>query len=471
MQIAGAPPSVFISSTVKEFRDLRSAIAYTLRTQGFTVYQSEASDFDIHGDRSAIQECLANIHDRDFYILLVGNTRGNLFEEGISITRKEYRTARDDFLSTGRPRLFLYLRDRTEIELQGSRKVQSAVGIDDPSHLASFINEIQEPGMEGAPNYLTRFRDFEHLMESLEIRMNLGRNLAEKIIRHSLLSELLSNLSKMVHRSGTSAYARHRYMAKTRSDIPITPDDLSHNTSITEKQMISLALSLTHRTRGEDLKTRSIEDALDRGVFITFNSANGAPQESTLHKTLRQTLEDIKDLHRLDRPSDQYSWDIKILAAISARRRGPLASLEIVGWDLATAFRHYDLMENMFQGHVALCQVLLGLSEEFPSYHRRPITPLGEQEQQKLHAEAASGIEISRLIQNNIWPFGNRVPRELYGKTRADQVEKIANNMDRILTNLGIEEQHKDISKRAAEDYLDMDTPLPEEGIENLGTR
>jgi len=93
MRITTTPPSVFISSTVKEFRDLRSAIAYTLRTQGFTVHQSEASDFDIRGNRSAIEECLASIHDCDFYILLVGNTRGHLFKDGISITRQEYRTA------------------------------------------------------------------------------------------------------------------------------------------------------------------------------------------------------------------------------------------------------------------------------------------------------------------------------------------------------------------------------------------
>lgn len=469
MLITSTPPSVFISSTVKEFRDLRSAIAYTLRAQGFTVYQSEASDFDIHGDRSAIEECLANIRNCDFYILLVGNTRGNLFEDGISITRQEYRTARDASLSTGRPRLFFYLRETTELALQGNRKTQSAAGIDDPNHLASFINEIQRPGIEGAPNYLTRFRDFEHLMDSLVIRMNLGRTLSEKIIRHSLLSELLSNLSNMVWRSGTYAYPRHRYMHKTRESIQIAPKDLDQNVLITDDQVISLTFSLVGRTRGENLKTRSIEDALDRGVFLEFNPTNGTPQESVLHKALQQTLEDIQALRYLDMTTDQEKWDINILAAISTRWRGRPNSLAILGFNLTSAFRHYDLMEDIFQGHLALCQVLLGLSEEFPSYHRRPLTPLGEQEQRKIHAEIVSGIEISKLIQNSIWPFGNRVPREVFGKTREDQVKKIADNMYKTLTNLGIEaKQDKDILERAAEDYLDMETPLPEEGIQYL---
>jgi len=92
-------PSVFISSTVKEFRDLRSAIAFTFQEQGFIVYQSEAVNFDIKGDRTAFDECFENINKCDYYILLVGNTTGSLFEKGISITRQEYRVARSAFMS------------------------------------------------------------------------------------------------------------------------------------------------------------------------------------------------------------------------------------------------------------------------------------------------------------------------------------------------------------------------------------
>ena len=65
-------PYVFISSTVKEFRDLRSAIAYTLRTQGFNVYQSEAADFDVKGDRSAFEECFTNV--RNLHSLVTNKT-------------------------------------------------------------------------------------------------------------------------------------------------------------------------------------------------------------------------------------------------------------------------------------------------------------------------------------------------------------------------------------------------------------
>jgi len=53
------------------------------------VYLSETVDFDIRGDRTAFDECFENINKCDYYILLVGNTRGSLFEEGVSITRQD----------------------------------------------------------------------------------------------------------------------------------------------------------------------------------------------------------------------------------------------------------------------------------------------------------------------------------------------------------------------------------------------
>ena len=136
-------PSVFISSTVKEFRDLRSAIAYTLRTQGLNVLLSEAADFDVQGDRSAFEECFTNIRNSDFYVLLIGSTRGHFFQDNISITRQEYRVAREAFLSTGHPRLFFYLCETSELALRANEQDQKNAGIDDPNHLSSFIDEVQ----------------------------------------------------------------------------------------------------------------------------------------------------------------------------------------------------------------------------------------------------------------------------------------------------------------------------------------
>lgn len=467
-----ASPSVFISSTVKEFRDLRSAIAYTLRAQGVTVFLSEAADFDVRGDRSAIEECFANIRASDYYILLIGSTRGNLYEEGTSITRKEYRVARNQFLCSGRPRLFFYLREAAGIALRGYQEVQKAAGIDYPDHLNSFIDEVERPQIDGAPNYLTRFHDFEDLIHSVTSRLNLGRTLSETLTRHSLASELLSNLTLMMERAGTTAVPRHRYMSRIREGISITEQDLCQRIVLSDDQVISLVFALPGRTRGKDLRTKAIEESLDRGVFLTFNAANGTVEESPLHKALRHTSEDIQTLCRLDTPNAAPDWDSKILTDIKARWRGHPDLFKVMGHDLAYTLAHYDRVENVFSGHLALCKVLLGMSEELQSYQRQPTTPLGNLMEQQISAERVSAGEITFLIQNSIWPFGPRVPREIFGTTRKEQVQKIADKMHTILTNAGIDvDLHQGILKNAAEKFLDEHTALPEEGIEDLRPR
>lgn len=465
-------PSVFISSTVRDLRDLRSAIAYTMRTQGLTVYLSEAADFDVRGDRSAVEECFENIRACDYYILLIGNTRGNLFEEGTSVTRQEYRVARNQFLSSGRPRLFFYLRKDTEAAIRASQKEQTAAGIDDPDHLTSFINEVEQPGIEAVPNYLTRFYDFEDLIRSLVSRLNLGRTLSETLTRHSLVSELESNLTSMMQRTGSSAFPYHRYMSKVRDEISITPQELDRSVVLSDDHVISLVFALVGRTRGKDLRTKVIEESLDRGVFLTFNAVNGTLEESPLHKALRQTFEDIQVLRRSDTPNADSDWGSKILADIRARWRGRPHSSKVNGYDLASALAHYDRVENVFSGHLALCKVLLGLTEQLPSYKRQPATPLGDREDQQLRAEHVSTAEIAHLIQNDIWPFGNRIPRDILGPTHGEQVQTIADNMYAILMNAGISANlDPAILKSAAKRFVDEHTALAEEGIDDLRSK
>ncbi len=279
------------------------------------MYQSEIADFDVHGDRSAFEECFTNIRDCDFYILLIGSTRGNLCQDGISITRQEYRVARETFLSTGRPRLFFYLRETSEVALRGNEQDRVAMGIDDPDHLASFIDEVQSPEVESTPNYLTRFRNFEDVMISLSGGMNLGRNLSEKLIRHSLLSELLSNLALLVERNHGTVFPTHWYMSKVREDIKMTPKDTLRKIIIKDDHATRLGVASVGNVVGKNLHTRCIEDALDRGVFFTFDPKTGMFQESPLHQSLQQTLEDIQSLRLLDPVTDGDNWGTKIQKA------------------------------------------------------------------------------------------------------------------------------------------------------------
>lgn len=88
-------PKVFISSTVYDFKDIRSALKFYLEEHGYIVYTSESSDFKVDVKVHSYEACLNLIDECDYFILLIGSRVGCWYdkENKISITRQEYRHA------------------------------------------------------------------------------------------------------------------------------------------------------------------------------------------------------------------------------------------------------------------------------------------------------------------------------------------------------------------------------------------
>ena len=88
-------PTFFISSTIYDFRDLRSALKFYLEELGYQVYASEYNDFKVASDKHSYDACLKLIEECDYFILLVGSRVGGFYDDQnkISITRQEYREA------------------------------------------------------------------------------------------------------------------------------------------------------------------------------------------------------------------------------------------------------------------------------------------------------------------------------------------------------------------------------------------
>lgn len=88
-------PTFFISSTIYDFRDLRSALKFYLEELGYQVYASEYNDFKVASDKHSYDACLKLIEECDYFILLVGSRLGGFYDDKnkISITRQEYREA------------------------------------------------------------------------------------------------------------------------------------------------------------------------------------------------------------------------------------------------------------------------------------------------------------------------------------------------------------------------------------------
>lgn len=86
-------PIIFISSTILDFADLRSALYYQLTEMGYEVLVSEQNDFPVIRDKDSYTTCLKNIERCQFFILLIGSRVGGKYDDKISITRREYQIA------------------------------------------------------------------------------------------------------------------------------------------------------------------------------------------------------------------------------------------------------------------------------------------------------------------------------------------------------------------------------------------
>jgi uncharacterized protein DUF4062 len=107
----GNKPTVFVCSTIYDFRDLRSALKLWLEEYGYEVLLSEFNDFPQLPDQNSYTSCLQAIDQSDFFILFIGSRVGGWYDQAnrVSITRMEYRYAYERF-KQGKLRLIVLVR-------------------------------------------------------------------------------------------------------------------------------------------------------------------------------------------------------------------------------------------------------------------------------------------------------------------------------------------------------------------------
>jgi len=97
----------------------------------------------------------------------------------------------------------------------------------------------------------------------------------------------------------------------------------------------------------------------------------------------------------------------------------------VKSFDLAMACTFHNRSANVFNSHLALCKVLMGMEDSLPSYNRLPQIFRGEDQDQLIRAERVNSTEIETLIRNSISPFGGRQIIGRNGDSKEDRVKKI----------------------------------------------
>lgn len=87
--------TLFLSSTVEDFGDVRETIARRLRRRGYVVRLSEEPDFPVEPGVTSHDACLAAVRQSNVLVLLVGQRFGGEYrDQNKSITWREWEEAR-----------------------------------------------------------------------------------------------------------------------------------------------------------------------------------------------------------------------------------------------------------------------------------------------------------------------------------------------------------------------------------------
>ncbi len=193
-------PTLFLSSTVRDMGDLRSAMKYWLEQQGFVVFASESPDFPHALDREAVAAALAPIDDCDYYVLVVGARVGALVKnEAISVTRAEFRHARERRRTTGRPHM-LHLVRREIYEARRTGRPASVSEEEWPA-IQDFLDEIAKAGEPGDPTWLGSFDTFGEVVDVLRATLHVTGPLLRRALEANLQWEVTTNTRELLGRS------------------------------------------------------------------------------------------------------------------------------------------------------------------------------------------------------------------------------------------------------------------------------
>jgi hypothetical protein len=381
-------PIAFISSTVVDLRDLRSALKFWLEEFGFDVRTSEASDFPRPLDRDAAAAALATIEGSDYYILIIGERRGSLFPGGdISVTHAELLEARRLFSSTQRPQLLTFVRSSVEQLVRVGVRPNS-ISEQDWDGVSRILQSAREPNQ---PNWINAFETFRDITDVLRATLKLTGPLRRKALAANLLEEIRLNTATMIHKESPTGglWPPPRFMEPDK--VPrIKADDLQGDMVLTRDEA-SNVLEYNLETIGapERIVTIALDAAIQSGEFLEFQPASGALSVGPFQAALSRLREHIARLRSLQKLLDKQQAQLNRLNL----RNHATDSFSVDGMFIALLQSHANIYLNILIMNGAIARFISGTESTFSMPALRHYSP---------RPDVAASIEATRLNDHDV---------------------------------------------------------------------
>jgi hypothetical protein len=325
-------PQVFISSTIYDFQDLRSALKYWLGELGYEVLLSEYSDFPKAPDENSYESCLNAIKSADYFLLLIGGRVGGWFDKNarVSITRMEYRAAYDHFVSTGRPKPLVFVRqnlwdvreDRAALaqflqeeraasfelsdEAKARIKAHPSKFVNDAQAIFEFVTEVGQvqlmkqaiTGGAGLPkgNWIHRFNAFSDIVDALRVAFGVSNHVERRILLENLRQELMRNLTRLVTHIKPGLMPIARWGTSVAEKMNSAWDE---STDLTVGDLTRLGIfRLSAAGVPARLTDLYLQQASQTGIFMRFVPETGAYVGENAHEAILELLSRHEEARR-----------------------------------------------------------------------------------------------------------------------------------------------------------------------------
>lgn len=414
-------PTFFISSTIYDFRDLRSALKFHLEEQGCKVLASDFNDFEKPLDKHSYEACLQAIHSADYFVLLIGSRVGGWYDEvnQVSITQREYREAYR-LHTAGKLKLLNFVRsevwqakdDRRELVkfLESANlddKTRSAIAshssksASNPDFLIKFINEVSRNeetklavrGKGPAPsgNWVHVFSGFRDIVDVLNGQVFASIPVEDMTARRLLRRELRDFVGQCLVKFKGTVHSPRFVIDRFHEEHPITLGGKANDyTTVGTKRwdMIStFAIHLLART----LHPVVLPQVLSRPTFLEFDLATNAYKETPVQDALVRLQEEIRRFNQAN-----TSENLSVVFEHTPRRRSSRAeTIEIETAKLAGLLHLLDRWSNVLDLSTGVLRHLEGKPLVLPNL--RPDTPV-QGLQSELDAERPTENDITSYV-------------------------------------------------------------------------
>jgi hypothetical protein len=414
-------PTFFISSTIHDFHDLRSALKFYLEEQGCNVLASEFNDFTKPLDEHSYDACISSIQSADYFILLIGSRVGGWFDENarISITQREYQEAYK-LQCAGKLKVINFVRasvwqvreDRHELTnylksqsidntLQKSIANYPSKFASDAEFLSNFITEVSRShetklsvkGEQSAPtgNWVHVFSGFKDIIDVLQGQLFSSTPVEELTLKRLLRRELRDIVSKcLVKDRDGRVYSPMYFIDKHHKEYPIVNErKFDEFTSIPVQQWNGLSF-LVVQIFSVQFHPVVLTQAIALPTFLEFDFTTNSYKETDFYEALLLLQDQIRRFNR-----SNTSDTVTVTYKYSSKDQPNKTSFNIETNKLIPFLYLLDRWANVIELSKALLVHLEG--SEFKMPYLRSESPI-QGMQERLDAGRPTDAEIDKYL-------------------------------------------------------------------------